>query len=154
METSEFKTLKDLESIDHDGWFRGFTFIQEWRNGNNKYRIHQVFEKGPHSYQQGVSLDSFCRRDLDNWYYNYYMKRKKKPVSFHAMSDIKTTMESNKRTEKYLEDWKWNEEFEHQEIMVHETVWDFYKHIGYDHKNKRYINELDKKEKHIHIRRR
>ena len=129
--------LVDLEKIDHNGYLRGLTLIDEWRF-DDKYQIHKVYEDGKYIYQQGISINRFFRRELDDWYYNWNLKLKKKPRSFHQLSDLKIHMESYQRA-KEKTGYDWTDEYFHKDIKSHKSVWEFYEYIGYDYKNKKYI---------------
>lgn len=77
-------------------------------------------------YRQLVSMESFVARIGDRW----FEKHMKTGVNVFSRSDI-VTEESWTRINSMLPQEKFKVEYKD-----FESVWDFYKHIGYDHKNK------------------
>lgn len=145
MDPKKFKTLSDLDSIGPNDWWQDLRFILEWK-GDKKKCFHIVKISGAREYQQFVSIDAFCERDLREWYHKYYMKGKIKPRRFNNQreEDIYMDIESwGRLRDKFKENPKgitfdWKEEFLQNRIKHHKSVWSFYNFIGYDWKKKKY----------------
>jgi hypothetical protein len=90
-------------------------------------RMPTVREKG--FYRSSISATYWRERENTNWYEKFYLKRKVCPRSWTVMMARETSA-----CHRVLNDPN------NVGILVleHETIWDFYKYIGYDYKTQRY----------------
>ncbi len=84
-------------------------------------RVPTVGEKG--FYRSAISIGAWDEREVKNYVEKFYMKRKPCPRHW-----------SVKRETKYMHPL----DYQNVPIVEHETLWDFYKYVGYDYKTQKY----------------
>jgi len=96
--------------------------------------IRQPLVTEPGFYRASLSGNAFKSREIKIWYDRYYTKRKVMPRQFSIRYSSDFEIETRLVVNKYLDHQWWS-----LPILDHESIWEFYKHIGYDHKKKKYI---------------
>lgn len=81
-------------------------------------------------YRQLTSIEGFAERILDRWYNNHHLKRRATRGVFGRYD--RTCESDNERMNKAIGEIDF---YRNQEINF-DSVWDFYDHIGYNHKDK------------------
>jgi hypothetical protein len=90
----------------------------------------------PGFYRAAVSSGAFKDRETKIWYDRYYTKRKVMPRQFYVIYSFDFQIEKKLIADPWS-DHKWHS----LPILEHESIWEFYTHIGYDHKKKKYIQQ-------------
>ena len=98
--------------------------------------IRQPLADEPGFYRSAVSGNAFKERETKIWYDRYYTKRKVMPRQFSVMYSFDFQIEK-----KIMLDRDSDHEWHTLPILEHESIWEFYKHVGYDHKKKKYIQQ-------------
>lgn len=108
----------------------------EWHH-HDRVKLHFIKSpkyNEPKWYVSVISSDSFNNREAKR-HYEIYLKGKTLPLRFHMMRfhEYKFNFKGLEKHSELLEKEK------ALPTQYHESIWNFYKAVGWDYKNKKYI---------------
>lgn len=138
------KQLVKIEDINQQG--RDVVAI-EWIDNNQAviHFIHIPNVSEPGFYRTAISLEYYRNRELTGWYDKYHQKGKVCPRRFTVKFSYEKFVAEVARTEDNLRKYVpgYVDNLRTLPIFEHESLWEFYKFIGYDYKTQKYTKEQD-----------
>lgn len=85
-------------------------------------------------YRAAVSFEYWCKRELNNWYENFYLKNRSCPRYWRVIRSFELSLPHS---------LSYDLSNENCHIVEHETIWNFYKYIGYNYKTQKYEKAIE-----------